>query len=144
MREGRSTALGRLQPDCRFQGALVMADSFILLILQTIRFLVRYWTLRGCVTAVQFILFNFSNFANHSPSIAMELKVSKETKRKWQNQRSETNKYVSCALFSKLQAAGTNFENCYAEQFSKTLISILFNLLQFCPSVASVVSVMLF
>ena len=31
--------------------------------------------LRGCVTAVQFILFNF---ANYSPSIAMELKVSKE------------------------------------------------------------------
>ena len=33
----------------------------------------------GCVTAVQFILFNF---ANCSPSIAMELKVSKETTRK--------------------------------------------------------------
>ena len=30
---------------------------------------------RGCVTAVQFILFNF---ANYPPSIAMELKVSKE------------------------------------------------------------------
>ena len=30
---------------------------------------------RGCVTAVKFILFNF---ANYSPSIAMELKVSKE------------------------------------------------------------------
>ena len=30
---------------------------------------------RGCVTAVQFILFNF---ADYSPSIAMELKVSKE------------------------------------------------------------------
>ena len=30
---------------------------------------------RGCVKAVQFILFNF---ANYSPSIAMELKVSKE------------------------------------------------------------------
>ena len=30
---------------------------------------------RGCVTAVQFILFNF---ANYSPSVAMELKVSKE------------------------------------------------------------------
>ena len=29
----------------------------------------------GCVTAVQFIL---SNFANYSPSIAIELKVSKE------------------------------------------------------------------
>ena len=32
-------------------------------------------TLRGCVTAVQLILFNF---ANYSPSIATELKVSKE------------------------------------------------------------------
>ena len=31
-----------------------------------------------------------------------------------------------------------------SEQFSKILISIRFNLLQFCPSVASVVSVMLF
>ena len=30
---------------------------------------------RSCFTAVQFILFNF---ANYSPSIAMELKVSKE------------------------------------------------------------------
>ena len=30
---------------------------------------------RGCVTAVQFILFNF---VNYSPSIAMKLKVSKE------------------------------------------------------------------
>ena len=30
---------------------------------------------RGCVTEVQFILFNF---VNYSPSIAMELKVSKE------------------------------------------------------------------
>ena len=42
--------------------------------------------------AVQFILFNF---ANYSPSIAMELKVSKEIAGKSQNQRSETNKYVS-------------------------------------------------
>ena len=33
--------------------------------------------------------------------------------------------------------------NCLAEQFSKTLISIRFNLLQFWPSVASVVSVVL-
>ena len=57
--------------------------------------------------AVQFILFNFANF---SPSIAMELKVSKEITRKWQNQRSVTNKYVSWALFLKLQAAGINFE----------------------------------
>ena len=44
------------------------------------------------------------NFANHSPSITMELKVSKEITCKWQNQRSETNKYVSWALFLKLQA----------------------------------------
>ena len=42
---------------------------------------------RGCVTAVQFILFNF---ADYSPSVAMKLKYMK-----WQNQRSETNKYVS-------------------------------------------------
>ena len=56
---------------------------------------------------VQFILFNF---ANSSPSIDMELKVSKETACKWQNQRFETNKYVSRALFLKFQAAGVNFE----------------------------------
>ena len=40
----------------------------------------------------------------------MELKVSKEITCKWQNQRSETNKYVSWALVLKLQAAGINFE----------------------------------
>ena len=38
----------------------------------------------------------------------MELKVSKEIACKWQNQRPETNKYVSWELF--LQAAGINFE----------------------------------
>ena len=70
----------------------------------------------------------------------MELKVSKEFTGKLQNQRSETNKYVTWALFLKLQAAGINFE----KQFSKTLISIRFNLLQFCQSVVSVVSVVLF
>ena len=37
-------------------------------------------------------------------------KVSKEITCKWQNQRSEANKYVSWALFLKLQAAGINFE----------------------------------
>ena len=61
----------------------------------------------GCVTAVQFILFSF---ANYSPSIVMELKVSKEITGKWQNQRSETKKYVSWALFLKSQAARINFE----------------------------------
>ena len=61
---------------------------------------------RGCVTAVQFILFNF---ANYSPSIAMELKLSKEITWKWQNQRSVTNKYVSWVVL-KLQAAGINFD----------------------------------
>ena len=60
----------------------------------------------GCVTAVQFILFHFANYA---PSIAMELKRSKEITCKWQSQRSETNKYVSWALFLKLRAAGINF-----------------------------------
>ena len=57
--------------------------------------------------AVQFILIKF---ASYSPSIAMELKVSYEITCKWQNQGSETNKYVSWALFLKLQAAGINFE----------------------------------
>ena len=40
----------------------------------------------------------------------MEHKVSKEFTGKLQNQRSETNKYVSWPLFLKLQAAGVNFE----------------------------------
>ena len=40
----------------------------------------------------------------------MELKVSKEITCKWQNQRSEKNKFVSWALFLKLQAAGINFD----------------------------------
>ena len=63
--------------------------------------------LKGLCHGVQFILFNF---ANYSPSIAMELKASKEITCKWQNQRSKTNKYVSRALFLKLQAAEINFE----------------------------------
>ena len=40
----------------------------------------------------------------------MELKVGKEITCKWQNQRLETNKYVSWALFLKLQTAELNFE----------------------------------
>ena len=62
---------------------------------------------RGCVTAVQFILFNF---ASYSPSIAMELKVSKQITCKWHKQKIETNKYVPEALFLKLQTAEINFE----------------------------------
>ena len=45
----------------------------------------------GCVIEIHFILFNF---ASYLPSIAMELKVSKEITCKCQNQRSVTNKYV--------------------------------------------------
>ena len=56
---------------------------------------------------VQIILFNF---ANYSPSIGMELKVSKEITWKWQNQRFETNRYVSWALFLKMQTAEINSE----------------------------------
>ena len=44
----------------------------------------------------------------------MELKVSKEITYKRQNQRSETNKYVSWALFLKLQTAEINFEKLLA------------------------------
>ena len=40
----------------------------------------------------------------------MELKENKEITWKWQNQRFETNKYVSCALFLKLQTEEINFE----------------------------------
>ena len=69
-------------------------------------FIVRLTTLQGLCHSSPVILFNFANYA---PSIAVELKRSKEITCKWQNQRSETNKYVSWALFSKLQAAGINF-----------------------------------
>ena len=40
----------------------------------------------------------------------MELKVNKENTGKWENERSKTNKFVSWALFFKLQEAGINFE----------------------------------
>ena len=48
---------------------------------------------------------SFCLLANYSPSIVMKLKVSKEITCKWQNQRSAINKYVSWALFLKLQPA---------------------------------------
>ena len=99
---------------------------------------------------------------------SLYFKVSKEITGKWQNRKTQYNSYedyfqafrgfskksypetkseiqdkqkrlyVSWALFLKLQAAGNNFGKL------KTLISIHFSLLQFRPSVASVVSVMLF
>ena len=47
-------------------------------------------------------------------------------------------------IFEVASSSGSTLKNCWAEQFSKTLISIRFSLVQFCPSVASVVSVMLF
>ena len=50
------------------------------------------------------------NFANYSASTAIELKVSKEITCKLQNQIFKTNKYVSWALFLKLQTAEINFE----------------------------------
>ena len=57
--------------------------------------------------AVQFILFNF---ASYLPSIAMELKVSKEITCKWHKERFKTNKHVFLALLLKLQTAEINFE----------------------------------
>ena len=51
----------------------------------------KIWVIKGPVTAVQLILFNF---ANYLPSIAMELEVSEETTHKWQNHNLVTNKYV--------------------------------------------------
>ena len=61
----------------------------------------------------------------------MKLKASKEITCKWQIQKSETNKYVSRALFFKLQAAGINCEKLYVRlnSFQKPLfqsISIFF------------------
>ena len=87
-------------------------------------------SLRGCVTPLLFILFNF---ANYSPSIAMEHKARKKIASKWLNQRSETNKYVYWTLFLKLQAGGINFEKLLGWTVFKTLISIRFSLLQFLP-----------
>ena len=46
----------------------------------------------------------------------MEPKVSKEITCKWHKQRFETNKYVSWALFLKLQAAGINFEKLLGQR----------------------------
>jgi len=61
------------------------------------------------------------------------------------------NNYVSRALYLNLRTAENNFEqkqtilkNCYAEQFSKILIAIHTNFLQFGPSVPSFVFAVLF
>ena len=91
--------------------------------------------------AMFFILFNF---ANYSPSMAMELKVSKEVTCKWQNQRFEPNKYVSWALFLKLQAAEINFEKLLGWTVFKNPNFNSFQSSSVCPSMESVVSVMLF
>ena len=69
----------------------------------------------------------FFNFANYSPWIAMPLKVSKEITCKWQNQRLETNKYVSWALFLKLQAADINFEKTVGLNSFQKWVSNLVN-----------------
>ena len=55
----------------------------------------------------------------------MQLEVSEEITCKWQNLRSETNKYVSWALYLKLQAAGINFEKLLAWTIQS--ISIFFS-----------------
>ena len=54
--------------------------------------------------------------------------------------------FALIAMELKVSKGITHFltQNNTPEQFSKTLISIRFNLLPFCPSVASVVSVTLF
>ena len=57
---------------------------------------------------VHFVL--FSQLLALDRAIAMELKVGKEITSKWQNQRLETNKYVSWALFLKPKTAELNFE----------------------------------
>ena len=57
---------------------------------------------------------HFVIFANYSPSIAIELKVSKEITCKWQSQRFGRNKYVSWALFLKLQTAEINFQKLWS------------------------------
>ena len=64
---------------------------------------------KGAVS-LQSSSFSLILHANYSPSTAMELKVSKEITCQWQSQRFETNKYVSWALFLKLQTAEINFE----------------------------------
>ena len=56
----------------------------------------------------------------------MELKVSKEITCKWQSQRYETYKYVSWALFLKLQAAGINTCRLFSRGviFTRTCVSL--------------------
>ena len=65
----------------------------------------------------------------------MEFKVNKEIACKWHKQGLETNNYVSWALFLKLQTAEINFEKLLGWTVFKN---------PFCPSVASVASVVLF
>ena len=55
----------------------------------------------------------------------MELKVSTEITCKWQDQRPETNKYVSWALLFKFQAAGINFEKLLGWTVFKNPINFL-------------------
>ena len=63
--------------------------------------------------------------------------------------KSEIRDKQICLLIIIFEVANSRdqltLKNCWAEQFSKTPISIRFSLLQFCPSVeSSVVSVVLF
>jgi len=75
----------------------------------------------------------------------MELNVSEQITCKRQNHRFVTNKYVSRALYLNLQTTETNFEKTVQpNSFSKTVIAIRVNLLQFGPSVPSFVFAVLF
>ena len=57
----------------------------------------------GCVTAVHFILFNF---ANYSPSIAMELKIGKKITCKWK--KSEILDKQTCLLSIIFEVLSSN------------------------------------
>ena len=89
----------------------------------------KIWVIKGAVTAAQFILFNF---ANYLPSIAMELKVTKEIMCKLRNQSCETNKWISLLsiIFEFARSRGKVWEAVRLNSFQKPefqSVSILFS-----------------
>ena len=89
----------------------------------------KIWVIKGPVTAVQLILFNF---ANYLPSIAMELKVTKEIMCKLRNQSCETNKWISLLsiIFEFARSRGKVWEAVRLNSFQKPefqSVSILFS-----------------
>ena len=63
---------------------------------------------------LKYTTFSISNYLDtwQSPDSVKRVKVSKEITCKWQNQRSETNKYVSWAYFWSCKQQGSTLKNC--------------------------------